>query len=228
MEIKSNEQIVSQVQSYGVAVTDLQGQVDRVVIESNDVFTRAGDLMKVINVQKKKHDEARRALVDPLNAHVKFINDSFRPHTTALDAAKSSLKAKMDEWAQKEADRIAAEEAEARRKAEEDALAMAEVAEAAGATDIAEEVMAKAAAEPKKRSGVVGRSDFGTTTSIRKDWKFEVEDIKALCAAVAAGQVPVEAVMANEQWIRGQVNTIKGDIGVPGVRVYQQASSAVR
>jgi len=207
---------------------NLSAQVSRVDITSNEVFASAGDLMKIINSQLKTHEAARTALVKPLNDHVKFINDQFRPHTAALTGAKTDLKVKMDEWARKEAARVAEEEAAARREAEERAMRVAQAAEAAGESDLADEILDRAADEPQKRTNVVARGSLGSSSSFRKTWDFEVEDIKTLCRAVADGKLPVEAVMANETFIRNEVRTWKGDTAIPGVRVFQDVKSQVR
>jgi hypothetical protein len=112
----------------------------------------------------------------------------------------------------------------ARKQAEEMALAAAIEAEEAGAPP--EEVDAIAAAPvfvptvapppPPKLSGV----------SIRKVVKFEVTDLRALVKAVAAGQVPIEALQPNDVVIGAQARSLRGSLRWPGVRVWEEDSVA--
>lgn len=70
------------------------------------------------------------------------------------------------------------------------------------------------------------------SASVRKNWKVEVEDVRALCAAVAAGDLPVQAVAPNVAFLRSMVTNTPKDqreaLRVPGVRFYADESLAVR
>ena len=228
MEVKSSAVIISEVVPYGQNADNIADQITRVEITDNETYTRAADLMKVNNSQMKAADDARKVLVQPLNAHVKFINDQFRPKTAKFTENKSNLQAKLDVWARAESARIAEEERIAREKVEAEALKAATIAEDAGDSETAEAIVEQAAAPEKKRSGVVGRSSMGTTASIKKVWGFEVEDVKALCTAIGRGEVPVDAVTPNSVWIRQYMNIHKENASIPGVKFEHVAKASVR
>jgi hypothetical protein len=104
------------------------------------------------------------------------------------------------------------------------ALAAAIEAEDAGASP--EEVQAiveapvyvppPVAPPPPKLSGV----------SIRKVVKFEVTDLRALIKAIAAGQVPIEAVKPNDVVIGAQARSLRTSLRWPGVKVWEEPSVA--
>lgn len=68
---------------------------------------------------------------------------------------------------------------------------------------------------------VAGASSRGT-------WKAEVTDLTALLRAVAVGEVPVEALAANQTFLNQQARALKSALRYPGVRVYCDRTMALR
>lgn len=87
----------------------------------------AVEFLAVAARERKNAEAARTKLVKPLNDHVKMINETFKPKTTALDEASQVVKQKVlvyraeQEELRKEAQaRLDAERAELARAAEEE------------------------------------------------------------------------------------------------------------
>lgn len=223
-------EVTEQVQPFSVAAGDLNSQVSRVIIDSNDVQANAGDLMKIINNQINKQDDARTLLVKPLNDHVKMINGQFKPHMDMLKSAKSGLKAKMDIWAGLEVKRIRDEESETKRLAEEALLERAAENEEKGNSegaeallDVAEQVTTQAPAKAP-----IQRGNLGSSVSTRSTWDAEVVDLMLLVQAVAKGDMPIDAIQANEKWLKDFSTKKKVEKTNFGVRLFEKFSSVTR
>ena len=133
----------------------------------------------------------------------------------------------MAVWEQAEAARLAEENhkamAEARRKAEDAALAEAAALEAEGDTEGAEAILEAPVIatvvpirEAPKAAGV----------SFRTNWKARVVDPMALLRAVVAGKVPAAAVSVNEAWLNQYARATKGEVPVPGVEFVAERAVA--
>ena len=210
------------------AIKQLSAQVERAEIVDEETNAKGGDLYKIISTQLKKNEDARTALVKPLNDHVKWINAQFKPNKDKLEGLKATLKGKLDTYAaekQAELDRIAEEQ---RKAAEEEALARAEEAQAEGDTELAETIVDEAASVKHKDIKQLSRGDLGSSTGTRKDWVFDVDDPIAFVSAWLRGELEPGAVTINESWIREQVRQHKGDTKIPGVTVKQKVSASVR
>lgn len=114
----------------------------------------------------------------------------------------------------------------AQKQAEEDALQRALELAAAGESEAAdavleEEVIAAPvviqAAAPKPTGSVA-----------RKTYSAEVVDLKALVAAVAAGTVPLMAILPNESFIGNQARAMKEAFSMPGVKLKTSESTSFR
>lgn len=210
------------------AIKQLSGQVERAKIVDEDTNAAGGDLYKIINNQLKKNDEARTALVKPLNEHVKWINAQFKPNTEALEGLKLTLKSKLDKYAeekQAELDRIAEEQ---RKAAEEEALARAEAAQADGDTELAETIVDEAASVEHKKQTQISRGNFGSATSTRTDWKAECIDVKALCLAIANGDLPESFITVNQAELNKLAVSKKIEKTNFGIKIYKKVSASVR
>lgn len=195
-------------------------QASRVPAELPDAETcgRAGDLAKFLKVASTKVDEIRDGRVRPLNQQVKAINAEFKPVSEAIEAARKGVLAKVTAFQLAE-DRRRREEAEAlRRKQEEEALALAAKAEAEGKAEEAEAIVEKAATVVvPTATTTIARGDFGSTTSLRDNWTFEVEDFAAL---------PDAYKLANEQALRSLAKS--GRPTIPGVRWVNNRTAVAR
>lgn len=111
-------------------------------------------------------------------------------------------------------------EEEARRAAEEAALAQAVNLEQNGHKEAAEAIIAAPVVTPAVYVPKTTPTGFGNAT--RRTWGAEVTDLMALVKAVAAGQVPIQAIEANSVFLNQQARALKSDLQYPGVRAVEK------
>jgi hypothetical protein len=162
--------------------------------------------------RKRPHLEAGREI----DAAYRPVLDNFVRAVNAVDTAIKTYQRRESERAAAEARRQAAE-ADAARKLLE---AQARKAEKKGDEDTAQQLRTEAEFVPPPM--VASKfSTAGTGVGMREHWSFEVTDMAALIKAVAASKAPLALLMADERVIRGQVNSLKGQTNIPGVRVWR-------
>ena len=198
------------------------------VINDNASLAQGNNLLLLIkDFRKKIQDTFGPICQAAFTAHktaVKAQKDAEAPLVEAEIIIKPGISRYMAELERKRQEEEDRQRKEAEKIAQEQALADAIEAEDAGASK--EEVDAIVEAPryvpppvtlpPPKLEGV----------SIRKIVKFEVVDMKALVKAIAAGQVPVEAVLPNNVVIGAQARSLKMALRWPGIRVWEEDSVA--
>lgn len=200
---------------------------------------------------KKRVEDLRKSAVQPLNDRVKEVNNLAKAFTEPLDGAERDLKAKISTYQTKlrlEQEKKAAEAREAARKVQEayeaeqraireEAARKAREAEtklalgAAGLNEneksaleriITEETEAASAPIQVAVAPVIPevpkavRTETGSAHQ-RMTWEFEIVD---------AGNIPREYLMIDEKAIRQAVKA--GIRQIPGVRIFEQASTTFR
>ena len=201
-------------------------------IASAEEYTIGADRLKAVKAREKLIEEQRTELVKPLNATVKRINDLFRRPLELYSQAGASIKQKMLAYQQEEERNRRAEQArlnELARKEEERLRKLAETkavkAEAKGQIERAEEIresvplISAPQAAPVEVPKVAG-------ISTRQIWKAEVNDLSALIKAVAAGEVPPEALLPNTAYLGQTARALKSAMRWPGVRVWAEETLA--
>lgn len=111
-------------------------------------------------------------------------------------------------------------EEEARKAAEEAALAQAVALEMNGHKAAAEAVISAPVVAPAVYVQKTTPTGFGNAT--RRVWGAEVTDLMALVKAVAAGQVPIQAIEANSVFLNQQARALKSALQYPGVRAVEK------
>jgi hypothetical protein len=111
-------------------------------------------------------------------------------------------------------------EEEARKAAEEAALAQAVALEQNGHKMAAEAVIAAPVVAPAVYVPKTTPNGFGNAT--RRTWGAEVTDLMALVKAVAAGTVPIQAIEANTVFLGQQARALKSALQYPGVRAVEK------
>lgn len=137
-------------------------------------------------------------------------------------AAKNILKPRMAAFQDAEEKRRRREEAErqeqARREAEEQQLAEAAALENAGHREAAEQVIQEErVVVPPVVPSKAYKPPVAVSSSARKTWSAEVTDLRALCRAIAEGQVPVQAVQPHMPYLNSQARHLKDALQIPGV-----------
>ena len=198
------------------------------VIRDDESLRHGNEILLTIKgLRKKIQDTFGPICQAAFTAHktaVKAQKDAEAPLVEAEIIIKPGISRYMAELDRKRREEEDRQRKEAEKIAQDQALADAIEAEDAGASK--EEVDAIVEAPryvpppvtlpPPKLEGV----------SIRKIVKFEVVDMKALVKAIAAGQVPVEAVLPNNVVIGAQARSLKMALRWPGIRVYEEDSVA--
>lgn len=111
-------------------------------------------------------------------------------------------------------------EEEARKAAEEAALAQAVALEMNGHKAAAEAVIAAPVVAPAVYVQKTTPTGFGNAT--RRTWGAEVTDLMALVKAVAAETVPIQAIEANTVFLGQQARALKSTLQYPGVRAVEK------
>lgn len=217
---------------------NLLQQSNNAIIDSSDADAKCADAIKICTVQLDKLDKARRSLVDPLNAHVKWINGEFKKVAATIEQAKENFKAKSLEWKKAEERRQREESERLKREAEEQALAAAEQAQAAGNAAAAEAALEIAIATPDMPVKTIARGDYtGASSSIRREWKGEAVNVVEICRGIVEGRVPPSVIREfskNEinRWAKAEAEKRslpdESEAVVDGIRVYHAESLANR
>ncbi len=193
---------------------NLTEQADKAVVSSTEEFATATDFVRICQGQINMSEDARKAIVQPLNDHVSWINDQFRPITSALKTAKDKVSAKAATWKRDEDKRVREEAAEQQRLADEQALKDAEAASEAGDEERADAILEVAAETPAPVSRApAGRGTLtGATGSTKTNWKGEVklDDIQEVCKAIAEGKLPSNII---KEWAKKPMNDLAKQVG---------------
>ncbi len=178
------------------------GVVKGYVIQSDDEYEDAAELLKVVKHKFKVLDEERTVSVKPLNDEVREINAWFKPALDRLKECEGELKKIMGAYSlrkQEEQQRLLAEAS----KAAEAALVTATDPQA----DVMALVQQATATQAPRVAGV----------SVSKIWKWELVD---------PAQVPMEFWSIDPDKLDEAVKA--GAREIPGVRVYQDARVIAR
>lgn len=143
-------------------------QAERAVINTEETFGLAGDLVKSINANLKTIETTRKSITSPLDALKKQITGLFEIGDNALSEAKKILQTKQNVWLQAEDKRKREEARAAAQAAEEQALKLAQAQAALGdskGADVVIEDAAKAVAKIEQSAKVSVQGSYGTTSS---------------------------------------------------------------
>ena len=221
-------------------VTDIAafaGTIEGLDIIDEETQGQVGDLVQMMNHRRKKLEDKRISLVQPLNGVVNEINALFKPPRDRIDVIVTGAKKKMNTFAKAQV--ALAEEAarQARATAEKERKEAAELAEAlrkkAGqeAEPIAQTVVAEAekkvvkAAAPAKVAVTRGRA---ASVAVTKTWKGKVVDMMALVKGVAEGRLPLNILEPNMAAIQGLARQTERAQVVDGIEIWQDVGTVVR
>lgn len=198
-------------------VGTLQEKADAVIVDSPETNEAATAILGELSEKKKAIEEVRTSIVKPLNDHVKDINAKFKPQTTVIDAAISTIKSKVGSYFVAEEKKAAAEQARL-DKIREDADAKRE--------EKSEAPIAAPVRQVEQKAQTV-QAASGATTTVKKVWKHKVISMKELPENV------MQAILA-EAFKKGIVDTVvrkmvnAGMHEISGVEVYQDTEVSVR
>lgn len=212
---------------------NLTEQANKAVVSTVEEFSIATDFVKICQGQLKQSEDARKAIVQPLNDHVGWINDQFRPITDALTKAKGIVSSKAARWKSEEDERVRKAAIEEQRLADEQALKDAEAALEAGDDERADAILEVAAETPAPvmKAPVARGSLTGATGSTRTNWKGTVEydDVREVCKAIAAGDLPANIIKDwNKTVMNGIAKSVEKEGKHHGMTIVKDVALSVR
>lgn len=214
LQIQTPATLLTQSQPLIDNANNLTDQAERAVVTTPEEFSSATDFIRICQSQLKSSDDARKAIVQPLNDHVKWINDQFRPISTALNAAKGKVEVKAAVWKRAEDKRVREAALEEQRIADEQALKDAEAAAEAGDDERGDKILEVASETPAPETRApVGRGTLtGATGSTKTNWKGEVkfDDIMAACQGIVDGKLPTNII---KDWNKNVMNALAKQVG---------------
>ena len=198
-------------------------------IQADDIAAKATDFAKMLKVEVKEIDQVRTAIKEPVLAATRQIDGMGRKLSEPLVSAMTEVEKRITAFLrakEQEARRVAAEEA-ARKEAEaqalldqacadgEDALSGESVTAAA---DLMEQVQAaEAIAEASAKELTRVRTQLGTTTALRDNWVYAVEDIT---------RVPAAYLQINDTVVKAAIRS--GTRVIPGLVITNEPKASVR
>lgn len=215
IEVTQTEPVTKEVAPFRQAGTTMVEQAERAVIEEPAQASTMTDFLGYVKAQLRKAEDARKALVQPLNNHVKFINEQFKGATADLTKADEIGRRKLQAYERERARREAEEAARRRRAEEERLLREAEAAAAAGQDEQADEILETVVPEAPKAAPT--RGDYGSTTVSRKVWKFRVLNL---------AKVPAVFIQLDEQAVRAAIR--QGSREIEGLEIFEDVEIAIR
>ena len=195
-----------------------------IVVRDAESYQMAGETWKSLTALEKKIKAYWEIDVDAAKNLHKSLVAKRDAMLGPVGEQKNSLRVGMKSF-EDEQERIRrAEQARleevARKAAEEAALAQAVALEQNGHKAAAEAVIAAPVVAPAVYVPKATPTGFGNAT--RRTWGAEVTDLMALVKAVAAGQVPIQAIEANMVFLNGQSRMLKAALAYPGVKAIER------
>jgi len=244
-------------QSLARTSTDLVTRAKSFVITTAAQFELAGEMLTTLKDQKRRIVDFFEADIQRAHAAWKGLTTKRASFVDPLDEAISNLSARYGTFAKEareaaererrrlekeahereqarlkeEADRLAAE-----AKAKADAALEAKTREEALALEAQAEDLQKAAEYTKIEAATVPAPVLPARpvvtppkgTTVKANWSHEVTDLTALVKAVAAGTVSIQAICANDTYLRQRAKADKDTVQIPGVRFYDAVSVSHR
>jgi hypothetical protein len=212
----------TEVEKKAITLTE---RVSALVIVTNEDRMGAEYLMEDLSAAEKAIfgylDPPRAQAYDLYLSQKKRLDDALNP----VKQAKKDAKQKCISWdAVQEAKRREEQarlEAEARKRAEDEQLALAAQLEKEGDQETAEAVLA----EPVQVAPVVVQRTAPAATRLsagRSVWSAEVTNLMALVKAVAEGRQPITLLEPNMTALNGMARSLKSSLSIPGVRAVER------
>lgn len=210
--MEPNTELTRQVETF-------PAQAQGLLVVDEPTFVRAGELLLTIKGLRKAIEETFGPIVAKAHATWKEAIAQRKKHDEPLDQAERVVKGQLADYHDAQ-ERI--RRAEEQRLRDEAALLEAAEAEAAGDTELAQDILETgptvAVVVPTSTPQMAG-------ISYRETWGAEVTDIKALCEhVVKTGQTNL--VEPNMTALNGLARSLKDTLRIPGVRAVKSRSVA--
>ncbi len=197
----------------------LIAQAEELEVVDAASFEQGGQFLLVL----KKYQRRVREIMDPIVKAADATHKiAVRQRGVLLDpaaSAESIVKSRLTAWEQAEQTRLkaAAQEAEERARRDADAAKRAEIARLEAEGQEARAAAVRAAPPPIVLSPPAPTMPKVAGVSFRDHWTAKVVDLRALVAAVAKGEQPLELLQADQTALDALARTFKQHLDVPGV-----------
>lgn len=189
-------------------IDSARAAADRYVVDSYDAVKVATNDLALIGKLKKALTELRRSYVDPLNAWVKGVNESFKVLSDPLDEADKIVRGKVTAFDQEQKRRAAEAEAINRQK---DELARREAALNQGVFTVdTTPVVVPSVIK-------VTRTDLGSSSMV-ESWKVEIVDVDLIPREYMMPDMPILNAIAKKYHNEKKVDGVRF-YNEPGLRV---------
>ncbi len=224
------------------AAVEFVGTLESIVIETESHFNNSVGLLKTIKSSITGLDADRKELGDPHFKAKKEIDGTYNPVIKSLENGEMVVKKAMAAWvtkqeqlraeqqrllelkAQEERDKLEAKAETERQKATE--------YEAQGRTDLAEKAYARAETAEDKASITVATAVEDTTKvagiSYSIDYDLEVTDLQAVLKFCSENEFYQHLIELKVSELKKIVKGFKGKCPVPGIKVIEKKTVAVR
>ena len=204
---------------FGDALSEAENWLDGTPVENEAQMKSVDDLIKQIKAARKAVGAAEESEAKPIYDQWKAAKARFAPTITDLDRIAKGLIAIVDAFKRK----LAAEKAEAERKARAEAeAAMRAAAEAARQADAgnieAQRAAAQAQAEADEAQRAAALASKDTVKGLRQVTRYAVDDHKALLNWIARNRRDDLTAFIDE-WAKRHH---KDCAGADGLRVWQE------
>lgn len=183
-------------------------------------FVAGAEQLRAIKDVQKALEERRVSVTGPMNEALRTINGWFKAPMEKLKTAENGYKVTMAAFERGEQERIRKEEAEARRKADDERRELERRAIKAaeqGKTEKAEELIERAVAVVPETPATAPLKAAGMSFS--EQWEFEIID---------QTQVPREFCKVDEAKIGQYVRAMKENAKIAGVRIFSRPKVSAR
>lgn len=231
--MKTKELTIPQIQPFKDPTEGpLLKQAKALVIKTATDYLHAGELLKGIKALRRKIEDHYDAIKRPLNDLRKQVLSMEADDLDDVVKAERLVGGAIalydhEERERREAERIRLQaEADLRAKEQAKALSKSLLKQAEQYTgEIAKVLKAEAKAvlaNPVSEEVTLPDAPKVPGLSVRTQTSAEVQDLRALVAAVAKGTVPLEAVMPNQPFLNGLARSLGDDLKFPGVVVVRR------
>jgi hypothetical protein len=207
----------------------LRAKVDALTVTNQASY----DLAQSINEQALKNKKAFHAWFDPIDDASKKQRQATiaqgKKIDEPLDYVIATTGSRAAKWMADEREKAAAAQreadAKARKKAEDEQLAAAQLLQDLGMDEAAEEALA---AEPVIERQKVVAPVQAAGASVRTYYSAQVDDLLTLVKAVAEGKAPLACIEASMTYLNGRARLEQGAFNVPGVSVVKDEKQTRR
>ena len=200
-------------------------QAKGLTVSSNEQYEQGEGLLATCKQLETEIHAAFDPIVEKANlAHKEAVAQRTK-YLTPIEEGRKILKQKMIAYQSdqeikrfKEQQRL---EAEARKRADDEALASAVQAEAEGDKETADAILS----EPVQVAPVVAQRTAPAASRLsagRSVWSAEVVNLMMLVKSIAAGTQPITLIQANETALNGMARSLKGSMAIPGVKAVER------